>query len=82
VGGGPSPPSYFSSECESGRRNEIANGSENREVGFPYGVGPDGGVMEPLRKLPTTAKLCDLCGRRHGGSDFILYQTQNRDPRR
>jgi len=59
-------------------RNEFVNGHENRGVGVHYGIAP-GGVMAPRRELPNTARLCDLCGLRHGGPGAILHQTRNRD---
>jgi hypothetical protein len=43
-------------------RNEVANGHENHGVVVHYVVA-HGGVMAPLRELPTTAGLCGLWGR-------------------
>jgi hypothetical protein len=34
-----------------------------------------GGVMAPLRELPTTTGLCGLWGRPRGVPGFILHQT-------
>jgi hypothetical protein len=59
-------------------RNEVANGHESHGVGVHYGVA-HGGVMVPLRELPSTAGRCGLCGHRLGDPDFILRQTRNRD---
>jgi hypothetical protein len=59
-------------------RNEIANGHENHGVGVHYGFAY-GGVLAPLRELPSTAGLCGLWGLRLGGPGFILHQTRNRD---
>src|SRR6202158_2872246 len=59
-------------------RNEVANGHDNHEVGFHYGVAP-GGDMAPLRELLNTAAFRGLCRCHHGDSGFSLYQTQNRD---
>ena len=42
-------------------RNEFVNGHENHEVGVHYGFAP-GGVMAPLRELPTTSEPCAFFG--------------------
>ena len=55
-------------------RNEVANGHENHGVVVHYVVA-HGGVMAPLRELPTTAGLCGLWGCPRGAPGFILHQT-------
>jgi hypothetical protein len=53
-------------------RNEVANGQEDHAVDSHYGIAPDGD-MASFRELSNTARLCDLCGRRHGGPGLILH---------
>ena len=59
-------------------RSEVANGHENLGVGVHCGVA-HGGVMAPLRELPTTGGHCGFCELRHGSPGFILRQAGNRE---
>lgn len=55
-------------------RNEFVNGRENHGVSVHCGV-PPGGIMAPLRELPTTGGLCGSWERPRGGPSVILDPT-------
>ena len=59
-------------EARFGADIEGTNGQEDHAVDSHYGIAPDGD-MASFRELSNTARLCDLCGRRHGGPGLILH---------
>jgi hypothetical protein len=67
---------HLPGEGEIGRRNEIANGHDNNEVGFHYGVAV-GGVIASLRGSSIGARILGLCGRFHGCPGFIFHITRS-----